>query len=230
MWRTRWRSLRRGAARTVAAWSALFPYFPPQKLFGMVLLHNLAQVEVICEAREDWWNALLRSSQGVCDVLQRLLDFTNYLIHLVDCHLSYKPDQECSKTLLANQLAWLRSMTSPTLTSWASPIRPSRWSSSWTSSPSPRSYSPSLPPSATVLVASIPRWRRCWQGQRGFALEGRGRLAEVVVGKKIYGTVNDWIHSRVAVSVSAEVQVVLFESTAARRDWIGAIDCRLVLT
>ena len=29
----------------------------------MVLLHNLAQVEVICEAREDWWNALLRSSQ-----------------------------------------------------------------------------------------------------------------------------------------------------------------------
>ena len=111
------------------------------------------------------------SSQGVCDVLQRLLDFTNYLIHLVDCHLSYKPDQECSKTLLANQLAWLRSMTSPTLTSWASPIRPSRWSSSWTSSPSPRSYSPSLPPSATVLVAAIPRWRRCWQGQRGFALK-----------------------------------------------------------
>ena len=57
----------------------------------MVLLHSLSQVEVICEAREDWWNALLRSSgssQGVCDVLQRLLDFTNYLIHLVDCHLS----------------------------------------------------------------------------------------------------------------------------------------------
>ena len=112
------------------------------------------------------------SSQGVCDVLQRLLDFTNYLIHLVDCHLSYKPDQECSKTLLANQLAWLRSMTSPTLTSWASPIRPSRWSSSWTSSPSPRSYSPSLPPSATVLVAAMPRWRRCWQGQRGLSLQG----------------------------------------------------------
>ena len=48
------------------------------------------------------------SSQGVCDVLQRLLDFTNYLIHLVDCHLSYKPDQECSKTLLANELAWVK--------------------------------------------------------------------------------------------------------------------------
>ena len=80
----------------------------------MVLLHSLSQVEVICEAREDWWNALLAwlrslgGSQGICDILQRLLDFTNSLIHLVDCHLSYKPDPECSKTSLANQLAWLK--------------------------------------------------------------------------------------------------------------------------
>ena len=77
----------------------------------MVLLHNLAQVEVICEAREDWWNALLAwlrslgGSQGICDILQRLLDFTNSLIHLVDCHLSYMLDQECSKTLLTTELA-----------------------------------------------------------------------------------------------------------------------------
>ena len=108
-WRTRWRSLRRGAASTATTWSALFPYF-----FGMVLLHSLSQVEVICEAREDWWNALLAwlrslgGSQGICDILQRLLDFTNSLIHLVDCNLSYKPDPECSKTSLANQLAWLK--------------------------------------------------------------------------------------------------------------------------
>jgi len=74
--------------------------------------HHL--VEVICEAREDWWNALLAwlrslgGSQGICDILQRLLDFTNSLIHLVDCNLSYKPDPECSKTSLANQLAWLK--------------------------------------------------------------------------------------------------------------------------
>ena len=73
-----------------------------------------SQVEVICETREDWWNALLAwlrslgGSQGICDILQRLLDFTNSLIHLVLCHLDSKPDPECSETFVANKLAWLK--------------------------------------------------------------------------------------------------------------------------
>ena len=91
-----------------------FHIFSHQNRFWITFLHSLSQLEVICEAREDWWNALLAwlrslgGSQGICDILQRLLDFTNSLIHLVDCHLSYKPDPECSKTFLANQLAWLK--------------------------------------------------------------------------------------------------------------------------
>merc|ERR1719239_294973 len=72
-------------------------------------------VDVICEARIDWWDALitwLRSlggSKGICDILQRLQDFTNSLIHLVHCNLSSNPDPECSssRTFLTNQLAWL---------------------------------------------------------------------------------------------------------------------------
>merc|ERR1711990_43170 len=71
-------------------------------------------VEVICETREDWWNALLAwlrslgGSKGICDILQRLLDFTNSFIHLVDCNLSSNPDEECPEKFLANQLAWLK--------------------------------------------------------------------------------------------------------------------------
>jgi len=74
--------------------------------------HHL--VEVICETREDWWTALLAwlrslgGSKGICDILQRLLDFTNSLIHLVLCHLDSKPDPECSETFVANKLAWLK--------------------------------------------------------------------------------------------------------------------------
>merc|ERR1719376_1355492 len=71
-------------------------------------------VDVICEAREDWWNGLinwLRSlggSKGICDILQGLQDFTNSLIHLLQCNLSSNPDPDCSSsTFLANQLAWL---------------------------------------------------------------------------------------------------------------------------
>ena len=71
-------------------------------------------MEVICETREDWWTALnawLRSlggSNGICDILFRLLDLTNSLIHLVHCNLSSNPDPECSRTFLANLLAWLK--------------------------------------------------------------------------------------------------------------------------
>jgi len=74
--------------------------------------HHL--VEVICETREDWWTALLAwlrslgGSKGICDILQRLLDFTNSLIHLVNCSFSSNPDPECPGTFLANQLAWLK--------------------------------------------------------------------------------------------------------------------------
>ena len=73
-----------------------------------------SQVEVICETREEWWTALLTwlrslgGSKGICDILQRLLDFTNSLIHLVNCSLSSNPDPECPGTFLANQLAWLK--------------------------------------------------------------------------------------------------------------------------
>jgi len=73
--------------------------------------HDL--VEVICETREEWWTALLTwlrslgGSKGICDILQRLLDFTNSLIHLVNCSLSSNPEPECPGTFLANQLAWL---------------------------------------------------------------------------------------------------------------------------
>ena len=76
--------------------------------------NNLSQVELICETREDWWIALLAwlrslgGSKGICDILQRLLDFTNSLIHLVHCSLSSNPDPECPGTFLANQLAWLK--------------------------------------------------------------------------------------------------------------------------
>ena len=72
------------------------------------------QVEVICETREDWWTALiawLRSlggSNGICEILFRLLDLINSLIHLVYCNLSSNPDPECSRTFLANLLAWLK--------------------------------------------------------------------------------------------------------------------------
>ena len=82
--------------------------------FFFLLLDGFSQVEVICETREDWWNALLAwlrtlgGSQGICDILQRLLDFTNSLIHLVVCHLSPKPDPECSETFVANRLTWLK--------------------------------------------------------------------------------------------------------------------------
>ena len=71
-------------------------------------------MEEICETREAWWNALLAwlhslgGSLGICDILWRLLDFTNSLIHLVHCHLSSEPDPECSETFVANQLAWLK--------------------------------------------------------------------------------------------------------------------------
>ena len=72
------------------------------------------QVEVICETRESWWKALLLwlrnlgGSRGICDLLQRLLDITNHLIHLVDCNLSSNPDQACKESsLLANLLSWL---------------------------------------------------------------------------------------------------------------------------
>merc|ERR1719376_1295133 len=71
-------------------------------------------VDVICEARIDWWKGLiswLRSlggSKGICDILQRLQDFTNSLINLLQCNLTSNPDPECSsKTFLANQLARL---------------------------------------------------------------------------------------------------------------------------
>ena len=72
------------------------------------------QVEVICETRESWWEALLLwlrnlgGSRGICDLLQRLLDLTNHLIHLVDCNLSSNPDPACKESsLLANLLSWL---------------------------------------------------------------------------------------------------------------------------
>ena len=72
------------------------------------------QVEVICETRESWWEALLLwlrnlgGSRGICDLLQRLLDITNHLIHLVDCNLSSNPDPACKEaSLLANLLSWL---------------------------------------------------------------------------------------------------------------------------
>ena len=72
------------------------------------------QVEVICETRESWWEALLLwlrnlgGSRGICDLLQRLLDITNHLIHLVNCNLSSNPDQACKESsLLANLLSWL---------------------------------------------------------------------------------------------------------------------------
>jgi len=76
------------------------------------LLHRL--VEVICETRESWWEVLLLwlrnlgGSRGICDLLQRLLDITNHLIHLVNCNLSSNPDQACKESsLLANLLSWL---------------------------------------------------------------------------------------------------------------------------
>ena len=77
-------------------------------------LHSL-QVKVICESREDWWNALLAwlrslgGSKGICDFLKHLLDSTNYLLHLVHCNFSSNPNpSECSNTFVANQLAWLK--------------------------------------------------------------------------------------------------------------------------
>ena len=82
--------------------------------FFFLLLDGFSQVEVICETREDWWNALLAwlrslgGSKGICDILQHLLDFTNTLIHLVNCSFSSNPDPECPGTFLANQLAWLK--------------------------------------------------------------------------------------------------------------------------
>ena len=72
-------------------------------------------MEVICETREDWWNALLAwlrslgGSKGICHFLKPLLDSTNYLIHLVQCNFSSNPNpSECSNTFVANQLAWLK--------------------------------------------------------------------------------------------------------------------------
>ena len=71
------------------------------------------QVEVICETRESWWEALLLwlrnlgGSRGICDLLQRLLDITHHLIHLVNCNLSSNPDPACKSSLLANLLSWL---------------------------------------------------------------------------------------------------------------------------
>ena len=72
-------------------------------------------MEVICETREDWWNALLAwlrslgGSKGICHFLKPLLDSTNYLIHLVHCNFSSTPDSsECSHTFMANQLAWFK--------------------------------------------------------------------------------------------------------------------------
>ena len=77
-------------------------------------LHSL-QVKVICESREDWWNALLAwlrslgGSKGICDFFKHHLDSTNYLIHLVQCNFSSNPNpSECSNTFVANQLAWLK--------------------------------------------------------------------------------------------------------------------------
>ena len=73
------------------------------------------QVKVICESREDWWNALLAwlrslgGSKGICDFLKHLLDSSNYLLHLVHCNLDSNPNpSECSNTFVANQLAWLK--------------------------------------------------------------------------------------------------------------------------
>ena len=80
----------------------------------LLFLVTISQVEVICETREDWWNALLAwlrslgGSKGICDILQRLLNVTNSLNHLVDCNLSSNPDEECSDKFLANKLAWLK--------------------------------------------------------------------------------------------------------------------------
>ena len=116
-WLTRWESPRRSAASTVATWFALLYSFfcsPEKNFLDGFSSQPPSQVEVICETREDWWNALLAwlrslgGSQGICDILQRLLDFTNSLIHLVLCHLDSKPDPECSETFVANKLAWLK--------------------------------------------------------------------------------------------------------------------------
>ena len=108
-WWTRWRSPRRSAARPATTWSVLLAC-----TFAFKLFIATSQVEVICETREEWWTALLTwlrslgGSKGICDILQRLLDFTNSLIHLVNCSLSSNPDPECPGTFLANQLAWLK--------------------------------------------------------------------------------------------------------------------------
>ena len=108
-WWTRWRSSRRSAARAATTWSELLA-----TTFNLKLFITTSQVEVICETREDWWTALLTwlrslgGSKGICDILQHLLDFTNTLIHLVNCSFSSNPDPECPGTFLANQLAWLK--------------------------------------------------------------------------------------------------------------------------
>ena len=93
--------------RPVTIWSPL--------TFALKLVFTTShQVEAICETREDWWTALiawLRSlgrSNGICGILFRLLDLTNSLIHLVYCNLSSNPDNDCSRTFLANLLAWLK--------------------------------------------------------------------------------------------------------------------------
>ena len=54
------------------------------------------------------WLRSLGGSNGICEILFRLLDLTNSLIHFVHCNLSSNPDPDCSRTFLANLLAWLK--------------------------------------------------------------------------------------------------------------------------